>query len=213
MFTGIIEELGEVKAITTSSVKSNIKIAASEITGDLKIGDSVAVNGACLTVSNLNERSFIADVMPQTFEKTNLGYLKTGERVNLERALRVSDRMGGHFVLGHVDQVGIVMEKKKSGNSLIFKISAPNDIVDYLVPRGSIAVDGVSLTVAETLDNYFFVSIIPHTAEVTTLGIREKGGKVNLEADIIGKYVKNLTELKEHKNSTLDLLNKYGYLE
>jgi len=213
MFTGIIEELGEVKVIVTSSAKSNIKIAAPEITEDLQIGESIAVNGVCLTVSNLNERSLIADVMPQTFKKTNLGYLQTGDQVNLERALRVSDRMGGHFVLGHIDQVGIVMDKRISGNSIVFKISAPRDITEYLVPRGSIAVDGISLTVAEALDNYFSVSIIPHTAKVTTLGIKEKGSKVNLEADVIGKYVKKMTELKENRNSTLDLLNKHGYLD
>jgi len=213
MFTGIIEELGEVKVIVTSSTKSNIKIAAPEITEDLQIGESIAVNGVCLTVSNLNERSFIADVMPQTFKKTNLSYLQTGDQVNLERALRVSDRMGGHFVLGHIDQVGIVMDKRISGNSIVFKISAPRDITEYLVPRGSIAVDGISLTVAEALDNYFSVSIIPHTAKVTTLGIKEKGSKVNLEADVIGKYVKKMTELKENRSSTLDLLNKHGYLD
>lgn len=213
MFTGIIEELGEVKVITTSSVKSNIKIAVPELTEDLKIGDSIAVNGVCLTVSNLNEHSFLADVMPQTFKKTNLGYLKMGDQVNLERALRISDRMGGHFVLGHVDQVGIVMDKRKSGNSILFKISAPKDIAEYLVPRGSIAVDGISLTIAEALDNYFSVFIIPHTAKATTLGVREKGSKVNLEADVIGKYVKKMTELKENRSSTLDLLNKYGYLD
>lgn len=213
MFTGIIEELGEVKNIKTYSSKSYIQIFAPKMVGDLKIGDSVAVNGVCLTVVKFEDGCFFADVMPQTFRKTNLCGLKTGDKVNLEQALRVSDRFGGHFVLGHVDEVGVILDKKREGNSILLRISAPRQISDYLVPKGSIVVDGISLTLLAVCDDSFIVSIIPHTAKVTTLGLKSSGSKLNLEVDIIGKYVKKFINRKKISSSTLDLLYEYGYLE
>ncbi len=213
MFTGIIEDLGEVRTVNTFSRRSNIEILTPKIAKNLKIGDSVAVNGVCLTVAKSGVGSFSADVMPETFRKTNLGRLKTGDRVNLEQALSASDRLGGHFVLGHVDQMGKILDKKREGNSILLKISMPSEIADYLVPKGSIAVDGVSLTILKTYDDSFVVSIIPHTATVTNLGLRSKGDKLNLEADIIGKYVKRGVRNIESSEATLDLLYKHGYLE
>jgi riboflavin synthase len=213
MFTGIIEELGEVKNIRTHSSKSHIQIFAPKIVENLKIGDSVAVNGTCLTMVKVENGCFFADIMPETFRKTNLCVLKIGDKVNLEQALKVSDRLGGHFVLGHVDEVGIILEKKREGNSIILKISSPLEISDYLVPKGSIAVDGISLTVLDVFDDSFTVSIIPHTAKITTLGLKSKGSKLNLEVDIIGKYVKKFMNTKKSSSLTLGLLYKYGYLE
>lgn len=213
MFTGIIEDLGRIKRISTSSRGSNMEIFASKIIDDLKIGDSVAVNGVCLTVAQFESGVFCADVMPETFKKTNLGELNIGDKVNLERALKASDRFGGHLVLGHVDGVGRILNKRREGNSELFKISAPGDIADYLVLRGSIAVDGISLTIIEARSDSFSVSVIPHTVKATTLGDRTIASGVNLEADIIGKYVKAMLSIRDSSGSTLELLTKYGYLE
>lgn len=213
MFTGIIGELGEVKNIRTESSKSYIQISAPKIVKDLKIGNSVAVNGVCLTVVNFEKGCFFADIMPETFRKTNLCELKTGDKVNLEQAFKASDRLGGHFVLGHVGGVGVILDKKQEGNSMLLKISAPQEISDYLVPKGSIAVDGVSLTVLDVFDDSFTISIIPHTVKVTTLGLKSRGSKLNLEVDIIGKYVKKFMNTKKSSSLTLDLLYEYGYLE
>lgn len=213
MFTGIIEELGQVKRIKTSFAISNIQILAPRVAQDLKIGDSVAVNGVCLTAVEVAADSFLADVMPETLKKSNLCELGSGDKVNLERALMLSDRLSGHFVLGHVDEVGIILDKRREGNSLLFKISISSEIADYVVAKGSITVDGISLTIVDVESNSLTVSIIPHTAEATTLGFRLRGAKVNLEADIIGKYVQKMAKADKESRSTLALLHKYGYID
>jgi len=213
MFTGIIEELGEVKSIISRSDKSRIRIAAPKIAKDLAVGESVAVNGVCLTAVKFEGDCFLADVMPETIRKTNLFRLRPGEKVNLERALKVSDRFGGHFVLGHIDAVGPIIDKKREGNSIIVKTAASREILDYLVPKGPIALDGISLTIMDLYDDSFTVSMIPHTAEMTTLGHKSKGAELNVEVDIISKYVRKSTNPGKESGSTLDLLSKYGYLE
>ena len=213
MFTGIIEDLGQVKSIRTSASGANIQIYSPEVVEDTNIGDSIAVNGVCLTAAAVEGDTFFADVMPQTLKTANLGTLKANDRVNLERSLKVSDRFGGHFVLGHVDQVGKVMDKREEGNATILKISVPGEIAAYLVPKGSIAVDGISLTIAETIRDGFIVSIVPHTLKTTTLGRVKVGAVVNLEADMIAKYVKKMMDGGTESSSTLDLLSEYGYLD
>ncbi|MGI6451988.1 MAG: riboflavin synthase [Syntrophomonadaceae bacterium] len=192
MFTGIIEEIGTINHIKPGSKSIQINIKAQKVLSDLVIGDSVAVNGVCLTAVEIANDFFIADVMPETLSKTTLRYLKTGSPVNLERALRLSDRLGGHIVQGHVDAVGIIMQKEKLDIAIIFRIQAPPEILRYTVPKGSIAVDGVSLTVVDVFKDAFTVSLIPHTAHLTILGNKNAGDRVNLESDIIGRYVEKL---------------------
>lgn len=213
MFTGIIEDLGRIEKLSRSSQGSRIAIRSSKITEDAGIGDSVAVNGVCLTIAQLENDTFFTDVMPETLAKTNLGQMKNGDLVNLERALKASDRLGGHFVLGHVDEVGTIMHKRKEGNSIVLKISATRSISDYLVPKGSIAIDGISLTITDVENQWFMVAVIPHTAKATTLGQKTVGSTVNLEVDIIGKYVKRMMDKKTSSRSTLDLLYEHGYLD
>jgi riboflavin synthase len=213
MFTGIVEDCGSVRRVKMSSHGSTIEISSEKVVDDTRDGDSIAVNGVCLTVTPLGSDAFIADVSPQTLRTSNLRSLKAGDRVNLERSLRASDRFGGHFVLGHVDQVGKVVERRVQGNSEVFKIYAPEEVAVYLVPKGSIAVDGVSLTIAETYGDLFLVSVIPQTLQATTLRNATVGAAVNLEVDMIAKYVKKLLGSNEKSSSTLDLLNKHGYLD
>lgn len=155
----------------------------------LEVGDSIAVNGVCLTVVQIFPASFYADVMPETLRKTNLNELKNGDKVNLERALPAGGRLGGHFVSGHIDATGTILAQKKEGNALVLEIAAPAAVTNYLIPKGSVAVDGISLTIVEVGESSFSVSLIPHTAKYTTLGYKKPGDKVNLEADLLGKYV------------------------
>lgn len=192
MFTGIIEELGTVKAVNKGRDSAVLQVQASEVTGDLKIGDSVSVNGVCLTVIDFTDKAFSAEVMAETLRKANLGKLKTGDRVNLERALRPSDRLGGHLVSGHIDGVGRVKSIAKEDIATVFTIEAPEEVLRYMIKKGSIAVDGISLTVVDFDVSSFRVSIIPHTASLTTLGAKKAGDTVNLESDMIAKYVERL---------------------
>lgn len=190
-------------------------VEAARVLDDVKLGDSIAVNGVCLTVVEFTSHSFTADVMPETVSKTTVGSFKPGNAVNLERALRLSDRLGGHLVQGHVDAVGRIAQKERLDIAIILRISAPASLLKYAVPKGSIAIDGVSLTVVDVFDDCFTVSLIPHTAHQTVLGSKHPGDPVNLESDIIGRYVERLlTPRSEHQDSVLNLsfLAENGFL-
>lgn len=194
MFTGIIEETGRVAGLRRGRESLVLSVRAGRVLEGTRVGDSVAVNGACLTVRTLEGDRFTADVMHETVRATTLGDLRPGDPVNLERALRLGDRLGGHLVTGHVDGVGRVRRREERENAFVLEIAAPPEVVPYLVPKGSVAVDGVSLTVAGCGRDAFEVAVIPHTAALTTLGRRRPGDRVNLEADLIGKYVARLWE-------------------
>ncbi len=189
MFTGLIGELGSVRSLVGDDLGYKLEIAAKTILNDLKLGDSVAVNGACLTVVHITTKSFTADVMPETVRHTNLGKLHIGEKINLERTLRLCDGLEGHLVSGHVEGTGRILHRHDEGNAILFRIGCNSDLTRYIVKKGSVAVDGISLTVVEAEKNNFTVSIIPHTAAVTTLGFKREGDWVNIETDMIGRYI------------------------
>ncbi len=197
MFTGIIEELGTVKSVEKGRKSATLKIGAEKVTDGLNQGDSVAVNGVCLTVTAFDASGFTAEVMAETLKKSNLGGLKAGDRVNLERAMRLGDRLGGHLVAGHVDATGIIKSAVREDIATVFTIDAPAEILRYVISKGSIAIDGISLTVVDydsrsTGGGSFRVSIIPHTASITTLGFKKPGDTVNLETDMLAKFVERL---------------------
>ena len=212
MFTGIVEEIGTVKKIARGQ-KAYLEIQADKIFSDIHIGDSIAVNGVCLTVTGFSGKVFTADVMNETFRRSSLGSLKTGSHVNLERAMSANGRFGGHIVSGHIDGTGKITNIKKDGNAVWYKISASENIIKYTVEKGSIAIDGISLTVARVERDNFSVSIIPHTSEETILSEKKTGDTVNLENDIIGKYVERFLNFdKTGKSSiTMDFLSKCGF--
>ena len=193
VFTGIVEECGTVLDVLKNGVSGSVQIQASTVLEGTKTGDSIAVNGVCLTVTKLTKSSFTADVMAETFRRTNLGNLGKNSRVNLERAMAADGRFGGHIVSGHIDGTGIISRIKEEGNAVWIYISAPQSIINLIVEKGSVAVDGISLTVAAVSDKEFAVSVIPHTRENTALSGKKTGAVVNLENDIIGKYVQKLT--------------------
>lgn len=216
MFTGIIEEIGTVTAIKKSALESRLTISAERIFSDLKTGDSVAVNGVCLTVSVISGNTFTADVMNETFSRTSLAALSSGSHVNLERAMAADGRFGGHIVAGHVDGTGIIKDIRKDGNAVWFIIGASPEVLKYIVEKGSVAIDGISLTVAEVTKNNFSVSTIPHTLSQTILAEKKTGDAVNLENDIIGKYVERLMGFTKRNKTdkgrvTLELLARNGY--
>lgn len=192
MFTGITEEKGIVKEIKKSSLFFRLTIGCRRVLEDTKVGDSIAVNGICLTVIDMAEGSFSADVMPETMRHTSLHLLSVSSPVNLERALRLNDRLGGHLVSGHIDGVGKLAKRTEENNAIWLTVEASEDILKFLVPKGSVALDGISLTVARIFDKTFAVSLIPHTAKLTTLGVRHAGDLLNIECDLIGKYVYKL---------------------
>jgi riboflavin synthase len=189
MFTGIIEGLGTISAIASSGPGKRLAIESDFALDQTKIGDSIAVSGACLTVVKLDARRFEVDVSPETLGKTTFGHVKMGDRVNLERALRLSDRLDGHLVSGHTDGMGTLQHREQIGNAILVTINAPQAITRYMIAKGSVAVDGISLTINSCTDNQFGVSIIPHTAKIATIGIKGIGDPVNIETDMIGKYV------------------------
>ena len=216
MFTGIIEELGTVERVTRGRVSAVLAIRAEAILSDLKIGDSVAVNGVCLTATSLTGHGFTADVMHETLDRSSLAGLGPGSPVNLERAMAANGRFGGHIVAGHVDGVGTIAAIERADNAIWFTITAPEQVLRYVVEKGSIAIDGISLTVARVEPDRFAVSVIPHTAAVTLLGRRRVGDRVNLESDIIGKYVERLLrpapELKTKESKlTMEFLSQHGF--
>jgi riboflavin synthase len=192
MFTGLVEETGALRARRGAGRSLQLTFQAKAVMEGMKAGDSVAVNGCCLTVVRFGRERFTVDVMPETYEKTNLRELRPGARVNLERTLRFGDRLGGHLVQGHIDGTGTVRSVVREEIALRFAIAAPPDLMRYIVPKGSIAVDGISLTVVTAGADRFEVSVIPHTAAVTTLGLRRPGETVNLEVDLLAKYVERL---------------------
>ncbi len=202
MFTGIVEDLGTVKNLKRKSKDVVFTFKAGNINlKEVVLGDSISVNGTCLTVTSLGKNTFTVDASHETLAKTNLGKLKVGKRVNLERALKAGDKLGGHIVNGHVDGVGKVKSRIKQGESFEFRFSAPKNLSKYIVEKGSIAIDGVSLTVNAVKGNEFIVNIIPFTQEATTFGSLRKGSSVNIECDIIGKYVEKLVTGTNAKDS------------
>lgn len=195
MFTGIVEEIGKIRNIKKGQVSAVLTISAEKVLKDVHLGDSIAVNGVCLTVTSFTSFEFTADVMHETLNRSSLGNLVSGSFVNLERAMKADGRFGGHIVSGHIDGTGTVTDIKTDGNAVWYTISAPGSIMKYIVEKGSITIDGISLTVAGTSDGSFKVSIIPHTAGRTTLSMKKAGSIVNLENDCIGKYVEKLLGL------------------
>ena len=193
MFTGIIEEIGHVKAVKKQTFSQVIVIEASKVLEGTKIGDSRAVNGICLTVTAIEKGQFSADVMHETVKRTSLKNIRAGSHVNLERAMSADGRFGGHIVSGHIDGTGTVTDIRKDDNAVWYRISADNSILKYVVEKGSITIDGISLTVASVTDKYFEVSVIPHTREVTILRDKRLSDVVNMETDIIAKYVEKLS--------------------
>jgi riboflavin synthase len=207
MFTGIVEEKGKV----VKRERNLIEISAKEVLEDIHIGDSILINGVCLTVVEYNKNSFKVEVMPKTLEITNLGALRYGMYVNLERALRVNSRLGGHIVTGHIDVTSKLLNKKIYGNSCIMDFELPKSISRYLIKKGSIAIDGVSLTIAELERDRFTVSLIPHTLKVTNLGDINIGYIANIEVDIIGKYIERLLNAEKRADLSLSTLMEEGY--
>ena len=215
MFTGIVEEIGTVRAVRRGAHSSVLSIGAVRIQNGLKIGDSVAVNGVCLTVCSKDSGGFTADVMHETLNRSSLGCLSVGSRVNLERAMAADGRFGGHIVSGHIDGVGCIRALQRDDNALWYTVEAAPQVLRYIVEKGSIAMDGISLTVASVSETDFSVSVIPHRASATILGEKRPGDPVNLETDVIGKYVeKFLCASKEAPTSrgvTLEFLAQNGF--
>lgn len=212
MFTGIVEETGVVSSVRKSGSSAALTIRATAVLEDLKQGDSIAVNGVCLTVTSLSESSFSADVMHETVRRSNLWNLHAGSPVNLERAMPLNGRFNGHIVAGHVDGTGIIHSVQKDENAIWFTVRTPPDILQYVIEKGSIAIDGISLTVAGVSSNDFNVSVIPHTAKNTTLGEKRVGDTVNLENDCIGKYVEKLLSAPERQSGiSKEFLTQYGF--
>lgn len=215
MFTGIVEEIGVVKAIAKGTHSIKLSIKAKKVLANTQLGDSIAVNGVCLTVTFLAGDYFIADVMPESMRKTNMGLLKIGDKVNLERALTLSSRLGGHIVSGHIDGTAKIIEMKKDDNATRVTLTANDRILKYIISEGSVTLDGVSLTVAHLGEDNFTVSLIPHTSEVTTLLDKSVGSIINIENDVIGKYVERLLSFKQDKpkssSLSLDFLRENGF--
>lgn len=218
MFTGIIEGLGTISAVRSSGQGRQLSIEADFLMDQAKTGDSIAVNGACLTAVRISGKRFDVDISPETLQMTTLGDTKIGTRVNLERALRLSDRLDGHLVSGHIDGTGTLTRRKTTGNAIFIAFNVPGPLARYMIKKGSIAVDGVSLTINTCDAHGFEVCIIPHTAQLTTVGQKKTGEKVNIETDIIGKYVERFFLEKQDKdpskNTPIDMqfLAKTGFL-
>ncbi|MGI6545075.1 MAG: riboflavin synthase [Fastidiosipilaceae bacterium] len=203
MFTGIIEEQGELQTVRPGQISGELKVRAKMVLEETVVGDSIAVNGVCLTVTSMSSEHFTADVMAESLRRTNLGSLKPGDKVNLERALSLNGRMGGHIVSGHIDGTGEIVKIEREDNAVWFTIVSEDAVMEGLVEKGSIAIDGISLTVVDVLEDRFTVSIIPHTMEETSLGRAKVGMKVNLETDVLGKYVlKYLAKFQDGGGST-----------
>lgn len=210
MFTGIIEEIGTIRGIRRGNRSVVLEVGAAKVLEDTKVGDSIATNGVCLTVTAMGNGGFTADVMPETMERSNLGGLKPGDRVNLERALCLNSRLGGHLVAGHIDGTGRIADRVKDENAVWLTVRAAPEILRYVVDKGSVAIDGVSLTVAYVDEAVFKVSVIPHTQEETTLTGKRAGEVVNLENDMVVKYVEKLMK-QPQKALSLDFLQANGF--
>ena len=213
MFTGLVAELGTVQRLARQGNSYHLTVGAKKVLQNLKIGDSVAVNGACLTVVRMDDSGFTADVMPETVRLTNIGSLQPGSRVNLERTLRLCDGLDGHIVSGHVEGLGTISEQRPEGIAVVVTIATPPELLKYIIKKGSIAIDGISLTVTELTDTSFSVSLIPYTAKETTLGFKKVGDSVNLETDILGKYVERMLTWNKRQEGQADTLNMNTLLE
>jgi riboflavin synthase len=219
MFTGIIEGLGEVTAIRPAGPGRRLAIAAGFDLAGTKVGDSISVSGACLTAVAIAGRQFEVDVSPETVAKTTIGSLRPGERVNLERALRLSDRIDGHLVSGHTDGTGSIDSRQAAGNAVMVTVAVAEALTRYMIVKGSVAVDGVSLTINHLEAGRFTVSLIPHTAGLTTIGFKQKGERVNIEVDLIGKYVEKFLSAQAGRPTappsgvSMELLAKKGYIK
>lgn len=215
MFTGIVEEIGEIASIERGSQSAVLHIRCQEVLAGTKVGDSIAVNGVCLTVTSMDAHGYTADVMAETLDRSSLGALKRGSRVNLERAMPADGRFGGHIVAGHIDGTGTVQSVSEDETAVWYRIKADPQILRYIVEKGSITIDGISLTVAKVTDRDFSVSVIPHTQSNTVLTDRRVGDIVNLETDIIGKYVEKLMQPQEPEKSesrlTMEFLADHGF--
>lgn len=215
MFTGIVEEVGTVKGISKGANSAVITVGASLVLEGLKVGDSIATNGVCLTVTRFDGSTFCADVMHETLSRSSLGSLRVGSPVNLERAMAADGRFGGHIVSGHIDGTGVVQRIAADDNAIWYSVSAPESIMRYVIEKGSVALDGISLTVAKVEAGAFSVSVIPHTQQQTNLALKRVGDVINIENDLIGKYVEKLiltpaTESRESRLS-LDWLKENGF--
>lgn len=210
MFTGIVEEIGEIKSIKKGSKSAQLFIKGNEVLKETKIGDSIAVNGVCLTVTTMEKDTFTADVMAETMRRSSLGSLTTGSKVNLERAMPTDGRFGGHIVSGHIDGMGTISDFTKEDNAVWVTVDAEPKLLKYIIEKGSIAIDGISLTVAYVDDKCFKVSLIPHTSSNTTLLSKQVGDIVNLENDVVGKYIdklmrnQELEKERQNKKSSID---------
>lgn len=211
MFTGIIEEMGTVKSLNIQGNSGSISILAKKVLEGTAIGDSIAVNGICLTVTTMNADGFTADVMAETVRRSSLASLKAKDKVNLERAMAANGRFGGHIVSGHIDGTGQITAYRKEENAVWVTIATPKEILDLIVEKGSICIDGISLTVAEVSKKDFKVSVIPHTAKETNLLLKRVGELVNLENDIVGKYVQRLLVREPESKLTMELLRELDY--
>lgn len=219
MFTGIIEEIGQIVSIKRGTVSALLTIQASVVLEGTKVGDSIAVNGICFTVTGMTDNTFTADVMAETLRKSSLGELSSGAYVNLERAMAADGRFGGHIVSGHIDGTGEIVSTKREENAVWIEIKTPPDLLRYIVKEGSIAIDGISLTVAKLMESSFLVSLIPHTGGQTTLLQKKQGEHVNLENDIVGKYVERFLSApapdagkQESRRMELSFLAEHGFL-
>ncbi|RFA36049.1 riboflavin synthase [Virgibacillus dokdonensis] len=214
MFTGIIEEKGKITSMNhTSKHAIELVVKGSQVIRDIQLGDSIAINGICLTVTSFDKHNFAVDVMPETFKTTSLGSLKIGSAVNLERAMAANGRFGGHFVSGHVDGLGTIIRKQYEENAIYFDIEIQADLAKYVTCKGSIAVDGVSLTVFKVKNNIFKISLIPHTALVTILGKKNTGDIVNIECDMVMKHVEHLLVFsKKEESLSTAFLQEHGFI-
>ena len=212
MFTGIVEDVGTVKALQKNRQSMTITVVSPKMTTDVKLGDSIAVNGVCLTVTHFNEQELTMDVMPETVKATNLQLLSGGDPVNLERAMHANGRFGGHFVAGHVDGVGKILRKRPFANAVYIDIELAEELTSYCIPKGSITIDGTSLTLFAVEKNSVTVSLIPHTYKETVLGMKRTGALVNIETDLVGKYIINQLQRGQATSTiTKDYLNQHGF--
>ncbi len=216
MFTGIVEEMGKIVRVEKGAKSSRLTVSGDKIFSDLKLGDSVATNGVCLTVTSFSKGIFTADVMNETLKRSNLGELRQGSMVNLERAMIANGRFGGHIVSGHIDGTGVITKIEQDDIAVWYTIRADRKIMKYIIEKGSVAIDGISLTIAKVTDNDFSVSLIPHTAKETVLGYKKTGDTVNLENDVVGKYIEYFLSFKEEPETkssgiTKEFLLKAGF--
>mgnify|MGYP001283158887 CR=1 FL=1 len=214
MFTGIVEELGKVKDIESKSFGMRFTITAKLVLDDMKIGDSISVNGVCLTVTEKNEQMFSLDLVPETLDKSNLGELIEGDYVNLERAMRASDRFGGHILQGHIETLGVILDKQEQEDNAVISVGLDPEWMRFCIPKGSIALDGISLTISSIEANIIEISLVPHTLNKTTLGLKSKSDTLNIETDIIGKYLDHFLSFdKEDFEMDLGIMKAIRHLQ